>query len=432
MKPVTWIRLAWLLLLLVACDGGNPLAAPTATLPPPTDTPEPAATPTPGPATAAGFDLFLAEAQAARPNERQPLVNRYLAQLPATPITDGNRAIFLWQGTEQRIQLAGDMNNWDLSVAPELTRLEGADLWYLSAEFESNARLDYKFVTDGGNWHLDPLNPRTAPGGFGPNSELAMPAYETPSELQPPSEAIPAGTLTTHTLDSAHLNQTRTFFVYTPAGQIVGEALPSIYFHDGGDYLNLIDTPVILDRLIANRQIPPLIAVFIPPINRDREYNRNDAYVNFLADELVPFVRATYGVDPSPARTGTIGPSMAGLAAVYAAIARPDVFGLAAGQSGAYSVDSDAIIERIRAEQMAVGIGGPARREIRFYLVVGTYETAVGGDGDTGNLLEANRRLVEALESLDYEYQYQERPEGHSWGLWQATLGDALAYLLAG
>jgi len=349
------------------------------------------------------------------------LVNRYIANLPVAPLTDGNRAIFFWRGTAfDSVQVVGDMNNWDPARGPVLRHIDGTDLWIGDATYETDARLDYKFVIDGAEWVLDPLNPRTILGGFGPNSELAMPDYLLPPELQPPTAPIPTGTITDHTLDSAALEQTRTFFVYAPAGQIIGEKLPAVYIHDGGEYINLIDAPAILDRLIAAGEIPPLVAVFIPPFDRSQEYDRNDAYVQFLADELVPFVRQNYDTDPDPAKTGTLGASLGGLIAVHAGLTRPDTFGLVGGYSGAYTMDNDAVIRQV---------GRAGTEAVRFYLNVGIYETAVGGDPDTGNLLAANRRLVEALSTGDYDFQYLEAPQGHSWGLWRDYFGDGLRFL---
>jgi enterochelin esterase family protein len=252
-----------------------------------------------------------------------------------------------------------------------------------------------------------------------------MPGYQTPPELLPAEKEIPAGAVTSHTLNSDYLNQVRTFFVYTPAGQLIGQKLPSVYIHDGGDYLNLIDAAGLLDRLIAQRLIPPIIAVFIPPISRNLEYNLDNNYAGFLSDEVVPFIQENYQTDPDPSRTATLGASMGGLAAIQAAITRPDVFGLVAGQSGAYSVSDDAIIKRLLRQQS----GKASLQPVRFYLVVGTYETAVGGDREEGDLLAANRRLVEAISTLDQEYLFEERPEGHSWGLWRGTFGRALGYL---
>ena len=64
-----------------------------------------------------------------------------------------------------------------------------------------------------------------------------------------------------------------------------------------------------------------------------------------------------------------------------------------------------------------------------MYFVVGSYETAVNGEAIDGDILGANRRLADLLETTEYGYLYEERPEGHSIGLWKGTLGTALSYL---
>ncbi len=423
-----YLFLSGLLCLLVACGLGNPLALPTDTPLPPTPAPEPTATPSPGPDSIFGFKEFLAQAESARPDQRQDLVNRYIAQLAKAPITDDGQAVFLWQGAADSIQLIGDMNNWSQEEAQVLSRLAGTDLWYLVAEFEPDARLDYLFRVDSQQNALDPLNAQTIMSSSGPNSVLVMPEYQTPLELMPPDVEIPHGTLTSHTLDSNYLNQTRTFFVYEPAGQLVGRKLPTVYINNGSDYLNLIDATEILDRLIARRLIPPLLAVFIPPINVVQEYSLNDAYLRFLAEELVPFVQQTYDTDLGPEVTGVLGSAEGGLAAVYAALKRPDVFGLAAGQSGTYAANGDALIQQFARQRSGQANLDP----VRYYLVVGSYETAVDGDDHEGNVLAANQRLAEKIGALDQDLLYEVRPEGHSWGLWRGTLGRALRFLYTG
>ncbi len=412
-------------LWLVACGTSNPLALPTDTPPPPTATPKPTSTPPAAPSTVSGFEAFLAEAKALKPNQRQDLVNRYTAQLTGAPITEDQRAVFLWMGAAQSVELIGDMNNWIPAEALPLTRLEGADLWYLISEFEPEARLDYRLIVDGADWKLDPLNSKTINSRSGPNSVLTMPAYEVPTELLPVQQEIPHGTLANLTLDSASLNQTRTFFVYEPGGQLVGQKLPVIYINDGSDFLDLIEAPLILDNLIAQRIIPPLIAVFIPPINLQEDYVLNDEYTSFLADELVPFIQQTYDVATEPETTAIMGSALGGLAAVYTGINRPDVFGLVASQSGLYEAGGDLLFRQLERQL----VGAANLEPIRFYIVAGSYDTAVGGDREAGNVLAANQRLAESLTQIDYEFKYDERPEGHSWGLWQGTLGKALAYL---
>jgi len=420
------------LTLIVVCLGCREQREPSEPAAPPTpaQTEEtPTATESSEGVPAAEFMDLLSQLDSMKAADQQSLIDQYFAHLPDVPITSGETALFIYRGNASTVQLVGDMNNWILETAPHLDRVTGTDLWYLERSFEEDARLDYQYVINGDDWRLDPLNSRTMMGGFGPKSELVMPGYQVPSELLPTEDSIPPGAIESHTLDSAYLGETRTFVVYKPASQIVGAKLPSVYINDGGDYLNLIDTAAILDRLITDRVIPPLVAVFIPPINRGAEYVENDDYVRFLADELVPFIQSTYDTDPDPAKTGIVGSSLGGSAALYTALNRPEVFGLTAGQSGAYSVNNDVVIEQLKSANRAHRSGRQLQQDLRMYFVVGAYETAVSGNTTTRNLLMANRRLLHALESSEHTYSYDERPEGHSWGLWRGTLGEALSYL---
>jgi enterochelin esterase family protein len=412
-------------LLLAACQTNNPLALPTDTPAPPTSTPQATASPTPLPGSIAGFDDFLIEAEARKPDQRQELVNRFVGSLAQSPITGGEEAIFLYRGAAQSVQIVGDMNNWNAGQAGTMTRLEGSDLWFWRATVEPDARLDYRILIDSREIALDPLNPNTSPGAQGPNSELQMPEYQMPPELAPATGSIPSGTLSSHTLDSQFLGQTRTFQVYEPPGQIIGQPLPSLYINNGSDYLNLIDTPAILDRLIAQRQIPPLLAVFVTPINAGQDYSLNEAYAAFLAEELAPYVQETFGASADPANIGILGNSLGGLAAAHALMAYPDVFGLAVSHSGRFGHEDSALIQSAGRRQT-----GPTSSEApQFYLVVGSYETAVGVDGEQENILERNRAMAAALERSGFNHTLHEQPEGHSWGLWRGTLGRALAAL---
>ncbi|HSH03020.1 MAG TPA: alpha/beta hydrolase-fold protein [Anaerolineae bacterium] len=412
------------MMLLVGCDQVTSLVAtPTATMIVPTATtaPLPTATPVPAPYTVAGFEALVRELEGTRLAARQGIVNRYLAGLQRAPLLTDREALFVWQGGGFRVQLVGDMNNWSLDEGDDFQRVEGTDLWYLRLSLPAEARLDYKIVVNEREWLLDPLNGRTVQGGFGPNSEVVMPGYEP---LPPVTAGVPQGELATHTLDSRYLEEKRTFFVYTPAVTVSGGGgYPSLYVQDGGDYLNIVDMTARLDRWIALGEVPPLVVVFIPPIQRSVEYRANDDYVAFLAEELVPWVEAEYGTASSSVLTGVMGSSLGGLIAVYAGLRAPDTFGLVLAQSGAYRVEMKRW-EALVAE--GLGKGG------RYYLVAGSFETAVSGDPWFGDIIAANEELTSRLQREGYTYQYEVYPQGHSWGLWRDTLKDGLNYLYGG
>lgn len=396
-----------------------PAGAPSAT-PAPTASPTPTVTPTPAPDpySPAGFDALLAQLEPMLFAERGRIVNAYWAQLPQTPLVDSERAVFLWRGEAQSIAVIGDMNGWRPTEAWLLSRIPGTELWWLSADLPAAARLDYLILRNADGAVPDPANERRALSARGQVSELVMPAYTSPVDTSLPS-TIPRGTVTQHAIDSEILGTERTFFVYTPPGQIIGAQTPSIYFHDGTDYLNFAEAPELLDQLIAARIIPPVVAVFVPPIDRLIEYDRNATYAAFIVDEIVPFVRRAYDTDPAAARTATAGTSLGGLFAVYLGLSQPDVFGLVAGQSGAYHRDNYAIIQEI---------AGREPQPVRFHLSAGTFETDVAGDVP-GDYLAASQRLAGVLESFGYPVTYVEQPQGHSWGFWRGYLGVALADL---
>ena len=70
-------------------------------------------------------------------------------------------------GKAKQIFVAGDLNGWKPTL--KMKCIKGTNLWYYRHNFAANARFEYKFVVDG-NWILDPLNKKTALGGYGKNS----------------------------------------------------------------------------------------------------------------------------------------------------------------------------------------------------------------------------------------------------------------------
>jgi enterochelin esterase family protein len=152
--------------------------------------------------------------------------------------------------------------------------------------------------------------------------------------------------------------------------------------------------------------------------------------VRFLTDELLPWVRARYRVTADPARTVAGGSSFGGLAAAFAALERPGVFGSVLSQSGSYwwRPDDDPEWEWLTRRYAA--------REplpVRFYQDVGLLEDGPGRrtepPGHPGQLV-ANRHLRTVFQTKGYPVRYAEFAGGHDHLCWRGTLADGLLALL--
>jgi hypothetical protein len=135
-----------------------------------------------------------------------------------------------------------------------------------------------------------------------------------------------------------------------------GPARPLLVMHDGdavfwpgGAFGKSWRVPEVLAALGGQIRAPIVLA--IPPRDRAFEYTHADwaagtrpwgglpAYTAWLADRVIPWVRASYRVDPGPC--AVVGSSHGGLAALYALAARPDTFGKAGAMSPSVWVEVD-------------------------------------------------------------------------------------------
>ncbi len=140
---------------------------------------------------------------------------------------------------------------------------------------------------------------------------------------------------------------------------------PSLYVHDGPDYLYLASMGNVIDNLIRTKKIRPIIGVFIPP-GRDREgeyrLGKISQFTKLMVKELVPYIDSVYRTDARASERGTMGSSDGGHIALYLAVNYSDTFGLVGGQS---STITDLLREPVRT--------GP-KIPVKFYLDVGTYD----------------------------------------------------------
>ena len=154
-----------------------------------------------------GFQQFLNRVNSISDStEKAAVVDSFMtiAREQGIPFIEDSNANFIYLGNTNTISVAGDFNGWNPN-ANMMNNLTQTSFWYFSKIFEMNARLDYKFVLNGNNWILDPENPHTITGGYGPNSELAMPEYIQPWEIEYNPVIEHGSIITTSKIGRAHV-----------------------------------------------------------------------------------------------------------------------------------------------------------------------------------------------------------------------------------
>jgi enterochelin esterase-like enzyme len=360
------------------------------------------------------FQDFITRVNIAPESLRTSIVDSFMNAAGHFPFVEFDTLCHtIYRGAANSVTVAGDANNWSPS-ANSLIHIYATDFWYYSAYFESDARLDYKFVLNGSNWILDPRNPYTCSGGFGPNSELRMPAYvPAPEIVYDPS--IPHGALHDTTFFSTNLNNSRRIRVYTPPNyNSETQRYGVILFHDGLEYISLAQTNNVLDYLIGHHRIRPVIAVFVPPVNRTPEYagDQQNQFTAFIMNEVMPWVDASYRTVSDPAQRAVLGASYGGNISLWIGMNYPGVFGCIAPQS---SYIQPNIQTRFQNDPPL---------SVRLYLDLGTY--------DIPELIPMVHQFVTTLQQHGYDYRFIEYPEGHSWGNWRAHIDNALLMFFPG
>ncbi len=141
----------------------------------------------------------------------------------------------------------------------------------------------------------------------------------------------------------------RPLYVYLPPGhEDAGHRYPSIYLIQGMTgqldmWLNRSafepTVPERIDALFSAGDVPPAIVVFVDcwtSVGGSQFINSaaTGRYLDYLCDEVVPFVDARYPTVPERDRRGITGKSSGGYGAMVVPMLRPDIFGALASHAG--------------------------------------------------------------------------------------------------
>ena len=358
--------------------------------------------------------------------QRDAAVEKFIAARGGTPIVENQtRLVFFARDVNGKTpRVVGDINAWALRPSPgqaaqpvydaaigKMTRIDGTTWSYLEGTAYTNARAEYVLFFDA-DAAADPMNPRKVQAYAGPRSEVRMPFWVANPEVDDETP-VPAGELLTETVVSRALLGPRRIWIYLPPGYAAAtdSLYPVMYVLDGANYVEKMDVPRVLDRLIARKAIPPVIAVFSEPGDRQEEYTRNPRWRTFITSELVPRIDKRFRTFPAPDHRIILGSSLAAYGAVDLAVEFPSVFGLCAAIAPPDQTAS-VIANQPRAKSAAVSI--------RFFVLGGVYDAMIDGA----------RRLRTTLDGVNAPVTYWEAPEGHNTNTFRNHLDDAVKALL--
>jgi enterochelin esterase-like enzyme len=257
-----------------------------------------------------------------------------------------------------------------------------------------------------------------------------------PIRIDPRSQ-ISSRRLELVTLSDSVYHMSRRVWVHTPLGYNPKDTLvyPMIVAFDGPEYRDTIPLPMILDTLRATGKAPAFIAVLIDDFEgaaRIRDLGNAAKMVDFLARQLLPYVRTHWRVTTNPKRVIVTGSSAGGLGAAFVALQRPDLFGNVLSQSGAFWRGAEAS-NRPPYEWLTSHVMQIPKRDINFFLDVGEFEDHLTLGGTGPNFLEANRRFRDALKHKGYSLTYTEVLGGqHGPPYWMSRLPVGIVALSSG
>jgi enterochelin esterase-like enzyme len=396
-----------------------------------TEAPAPAAEPF------GGFDDFKATYLKLTMLERFELTKLFVTwqeKRGGFPIIEADGSVvFVYVGKPQdeAVRVIGDFRTksfnsvyWDEAGEPLLTLghrvplAPGVPVFWKRMKFEPDARLDYQFVVDG-KYLPDPGCPRTIVSGAAPSrtgkgelaSELVMPGYRQSSAVAPRND-VPHGSVVSVKEGWA----TPKVAIYLPPGYDGNKTYPVMYTADGQQWRDVIGLPAILDNVIADGKVEPMIAVMIDSAaDRVEWYMFNPSYLAYL-EKVVAYVDGHYSTRPRPEARLHAGSSAAGRAGLQVGLARPDLI------SNLALLSPSLISPPHHLEPFFSGRKRPDRR-LKIWLSAGTYEGYIYVDAQ---LLERQLRKTGVRVSVRYTH------EGHSFGTTRNLVPDVLAYFFPG
>lgn len=189
-----------------------------------------------------------------------------------------------------------------------------------------------------------------------------------------------------------------------------------------------------IERYVASKGL----AVVMPAVHKSFYANMHDGdrYWDYISQEIPSLARSFFPLSDKREDNFVAGLSMGGFGAFKLGLNCPQNFAAAASLSGALTTDWDTVNpnpDRARAfgskEQHQGSINdlphvvrqlnSSDRPKPKLYQCCGTEDF----------LYESNQEFKTLMDTLDFDYTYEEEPGGHEWGYWDTKIQRVLEWL---
>lgn len=320
----------------------------------------------------------------------------------------------------------------------KLERLLNTNLWYLSCKIRNDIRFQYCFsVNDPLDDDWDSRFEKIIHDNLNKNflfiedeeeneilSYVVMPHAEEFFWVKENID-VPKGDLNEYRYKSESLDEEMRLRIYIPHGyKETNKPYKFLVLTDGDEYINILSAKLVLDNLISDNKIPPIVVLFIDSTDsREEELSCNDTYVNAIVSEVIPWFRNNYNIS-TEAKNGIIGGlSLGGLTAAYVGLKHSEIFGNVLSQSGSFWYKPDEYKEPESTCWISSEFNKLERLPLKFYLNVGILE-------EKDNMIGVNKILRDVLETKEYDVEYEEFKGGHDYLCWGETLANGLISLI--
>ena len=251
---------------------------------------------------------------------------------------------------------------------------------------------------------------------------VAADDYVLGPDSQP--QAVPHGEVKKAIFDQSKIfpDTTREYSVYVPKQYNAAKPACLMVFFDGGGYAKAdgaTRVPVVFDNLIAKKEMPVTVAVFVNPgnikattpgakdrSNRSLEYDSlGDANARFLLEELLPVATKGLNITKNPDGWAIAGASSGGIAAFTVAWEKPAAFHKVVSWIGSFTNIRGGYVYPALIRQTK---GQP--KPIRVFLQDGSSDL----DNLHGNWPLSNQDMAAALKFAGYDHQFVLGTGGHS------------------